>query len=128
MTETNRFVNLTVEDCVYLLELIQEMDMETAYTAKQRAYTIPKLQQIAKDSRSRKLALQDVEYLLELIEDDDLEEIEQQREMTRATLLEIQALMNQRQEMMRDINSQREQRRGRRRPATLQDLEEKFNS
>ena len=115
---TPKFVELTKEDCHYLLELIQVMDADTKYTERQRGYTIPKLQRIAKDPRSARLAFQDVDYLLELIEDDDLPESEQQREMTRTCLLEIQKLQSARFSEQENIEQQREARRARRSPAT----------
>ncbi len=118
------FVQLTPDDCTYLLNLIQEMDSETIYTQRQRGYTVPKLQKIQLDSRSARLAFQDVEYLLDLIDDDDLPEVEQQREMTRATILEIQQLQIQKQEETRGIEEQRELRRARRRP--VESLQEHF--
>ena len=113
------FVQLTKEDCQYLLNLIEEMDSDTAYTARQRGYTVPKLQKIQKDPRSARLAYQDVDYLLDLIEDDDLGEVEQYREMARASLLEIQTLQSQRFEETKNIETQREQRRARRNPSTV---------
>jgi hypothetical protein len=105
------FVQLTYEDCKYLLELIQDMDSETKYTEKQRYETIPKLQRIQQNPRSARIAFQDVEYLLDLIEDDDLLEAEAEREHARATLLEIQELQNKHLEYLRDIENQRESRR-----------------
>ena len=113
------FVQLTKEDCQYLLNLIEEMDSDTAYTARQRGYTVPKLQKIQKDPRSARLAYQDVDYLLDLIEDDDLGEVEQYREMARASLLEIQTLQSQRFEETKNIETQREQRRARRNPSIV---------
>lgn len=118
------FVQLTTEDTQYLLNLIAEMDSDTAYTARQRAYTVPKLEKISIDSRSARLAFQDVEYLLELLEDDDLPEFEQQREMTRLTLQDIQTLQNQRADETRNIEQQRQLRKARRQP--LQSLAEHF--
>lgn len=112
----SQFVQLTAEDCQYLLNLIQEMDSDTLYTVRQRGYTVPKLEKIQNDPHSARLAFQDVEYLLDLIEDDDLPEVEQQREMTRAAILEIQALQQQRQEETRNIEEQRAMRKVRRRP------------
>lgn len=109
-----QFVQLSKEDCAYLLELIQDMDSDTKYTERQRAYTVPKLLKIAEDPRSARLAYQDVEYLLDLMDDDDLAESEQQREMTRAQVLEIHSLMNMRFEETRDIETQREMRKARR--------------
>lgn len=120
----SNFVQLAAEDCTYLLNLIAELDSSTPYTAKQRGYTIPKLEKIARDGRSARLAYQDVDYLLELIEDDDLPETEQQREMTRSVILEIQSLQNQRAEETRNISEQRELRKARRRP--LEALQEHF--
>lgn len=109
-----QFVQLSKEDCTYLLELIQDMDSDTRYTERQRSYTVPKLKRIALDANSTKLAYQDVEYLLDLIEDDDLAETEVLRESARVNLLAIQNLMNSRFEETRDIESQRESRRLRR--------------
>lgn len=106
-----RFVQLTTEDCSYLLELIADMDSETAYTARQRAFTVPKLEQIKKDSRSARLARKDVEYLLELVEDDDLESFEQQRGMTTAALGEILDLQIQNQNEQQARDNERYNRR-----------------
>jgi hypothetical protein len=123
------FVQLTKEDCQYLLTLIAEMDSETTYTAKQRAYTIPKLQKIEKDPRAARLAYQDTEYLLDLIEDDDVEDaaIVQQRYMTQEKLINIQQLQEGRFNETRDIEKQREARRLRRSglKASVQALQEK---
>ncbi len=105
------FIQLTTDDCQYLLNLIYEMDSATLFTEKQRSYTVPKIQQ---DPRSARLAPQDVEYLLDLIEDDELEELEFQRELTKAQLISIQDLQNRRVEEIKSIDSQREQRRLRR--------------
>ena len=110
------FVQLTKEDCTYFLQLIEEMDMDTKFTERQRGYTIPKLQKIAQDPRSARLAFQDVEYLLDLIDDDDLPEVEQTREMARQSLVEIQSLQNQKFEETKNIEEQREVRRARRQP------------
>jgi hypothetical protein len=118
------FVQLSKDDCTYLLNLIEEMDSDTAYTARQRGYTIPKLIKIQQEPRAARLAYQDVDYLLELIDDDDLQELEQSREMARASLLEIQELQNARFQESKDIETQREQRRARRRP--MESLAEHF--
>ena len=118
------FVQLTKDDCIYLLNLIEEMDSSTLYTERQRGYTVPKLQKIGADPRTARLAYQDVEYLLDLLDDDDLEETEQQREMTRACILQIQALQVQKQEESKGIEEQRELRRTRRRP--VESLQEHF--
>jgi hypothetical protein len=109
-----KFVQLNTEDCTYLLDLIESMDSQTPYTQRQREYTIPKLKKILQDPRSSKLAYQDVDYLLDLLEDDELEETEQQREMTRVTLIDIQNLQQSRFEETQDIEQQREQRRAKR--------------
>jgi|SRR5215471_14332544 len=111
-----RFVQLTPESCTYLLELIAEMDSETSYTERQRAYTVPKLQKILQDPGSAKLAFQDVEYLLDLIEDDDLEETSGLKEDARSILLDIQNLQQSRFDEMKSIESQREARRSKRNP------------
>lgn len=111
------FVQLSPEDCTYLLELIAEMDSDTAYTERQRSYTVPKLQTIASNPRSKKLAYQDVDYLLELLEDDDLEESQQQRFMTQEKLLAIRALQDSQFARTRDIEQQRKLRRARRQPS-----------
>ena len=118
------FVQLTKEDCTYFLQLIEEMDMDTKFTERQRGYTIPKLQKIAQDPRSARLAFQDVEYLLDLIDDDDLPEVEQTREMARQSLVEIQSLQNQKFEETKNIEEQREVRRARRQP--VKSLQEHF--
>jgi hypothetical protein len=108
------FVQLTKEDCSYLLELIQEMDSDTLYTARQRAYTVPKLKKIQNDPSSAGLKRQDTEYLLDLIDDDDAPEVEFQRGLTLTTLLNIQQLQKQKAEEARGIEDQREARRARR--------------
>ncbi len=120
------FVQLTKDDCTYLLALIAEMDSATVYTERQRGYTIPKLEKIANDPRAARLAYQDVDYLLELLEDDDLPECEQQREMTRQSLLDIQALQNQKFEESKNIETERAARRNRRNPVSIEDLSEHF--
>lgn len=115
-TKPTTFVQLSPEDCMYLLTLIHEMDADTAYTERQRGYTVPKLEKIAKDPRANRLAYQDVEYLIELTEDDDLVECEQQRFMTQAKLQEIKALQDARFDATREIENQRKLRRARRQP------------
>jgi hypothetical protein len=120
----SQFVQLSKEDCQYLLDLIQVMDSDTAYTERQRGYTVPKLQKIQHNAKETRLAFQDVDYLLDLMEDDTRDFHEQQREMTRAAVLDIQALQNARFEETRDIESQRELRRARLNPERA--LNEKF--
>ena len=127
----SQFVQLSTEDTTYLLNLIEEIDADTVYTARQRAYTVPKLQRIANDPRSARLAYQDVDYLLELLEDDDLTDaeqpgIEQQRAMTQGALLEIQQLQAQRASEIQNIEDQRAARKARRRPLGVPDLQEHF--
>lgn len=112
--KTVKFVQLSPENCQYLLDLIEEMDSDTPYTARQRAYTIPKLKKILEDPNYSKLAYQDVDYLLDLIEDDDLIETMVEKEAAREKLLEIQALQSARFDETRDIEKQRELRRLRR--------------
>jgi hypothetical protein len=112
----SHFVQLTAEDCNYLLDLIQDMDSDTAYTARQRSFTVPKLQKIIKTPDQLHLNFLDVDYLLELIEDDDLPEVEQQREMTRQTLEQIQELQQARFEETRSREQQRKTRRAKRAP------------
>ena len=109
-----QFIQLTKEDCKYLLDLIQEMDSDTTYTQQQRLFTVPKLRRILNDPKSARLAYQDVDYLLELIEDDDLEELSAQKDSTRETILEIQKLQQTRFEIIQDVEKQRESRRLRR--------------
>ena len=106
-----QFIQLTKEDCKYLLDLIHEMDSDTSYTQQQRSFTVPKLRRILNDPKSARLAYQDVDYLLELIEDDDLEELSAQRDSTRLTMLEIQKLQQTRFEIIQDVEKQRESRR-----------------
>lgn len=113
---TTTFVQLSADECTYLLSLIEEMDSESKYTEKQRGYTIPKLQRIIKDPRSARLAYQDVDYLLELCEDDELYEFEQIRGMAQQTLAEIQSLQNARFNETKDIERQRNARKARRNP------------
>ena len=112
------FVQLTPEDCTFLIDLIITMDRDTKYTEKQRAYTLPKLHKIQIDPHSGRLAYQDVDYLLELIEDDDLPETEQQRFMTQEKLIAIKELQDRRFEATRDVEQQRDLRRARRNSAT----------
>lgn len=66
---TTNFIQLNREECDYLINLIHEIDGDTAYTARQRTYTVPKLIKIREDARGAKLAYQDVDYLIELLED-----------------------------------------------------------
>lgn len=91
-----RFVQLTTDDCEYLLNLINDMDADNEHTARQRSYTVPKLAAIASNPGSARLASKDVEYLLELVADDELAETEQQRWTTQGILLEIDELQRQR--------------------------------
>lgn len=116
--QNSSFVQLTPEDCTFLIDLIVTMDGDTSYTEKQRGYTLPKLRKIQNDPRSGRLAYQDVDYLLELIEDDDLPEAEQQRFMTQEKLTAIKELQDRRFEATRDIEQQRELRRARRNSAS----------
>ena len=108
------FIQLDQNDCKYLLDLIHEVDLDTRYTEKQRAYTVPKLQKIFNDPGSTRLAYQDVEYLLDLIEDDELPEAQNQRQSTKECLLDIQNLQNARFDDIRDIDNQRASRRAKR--------------
>ena len=121
-----RFVQLTNEDCQYLLDLIQDMDSETQYTEKQRKYTIPKLLAIQADPGARRLAFQDVDYLLELIEDDDLPETEVARTAALQNLLQIQALQNARFDETRSIEAQRTSRRRKRAGLEQSELQNHF--
>jgi len=114
MPQQNNFIQLSKEDCQYLLDLIEEMDSETSYTEKQKSYTVPKLKKIMEDPKSARLAYQDVEYLLDLMEDDDLEETALQKNLTRTCILEIQNLQYKRFEETRDIEVQRSRRRAKR--------------
>lgn len=114
-----QFIQLTSEDCQYLLELINDMDLETPYTEKQRSYTIPKLQKIQQDPYSARLAFQDVQYLLELIEDDvitdtSLEDLQYLQDSVKTTLLKIQSLQLTRYTEAQNIELQRQKRRARR--------------
>jgi hypothetical protein len=106
-----RFIQLSKDECHYLLTLIQEMDADTAFTAKQRSYTIPKLEKIQIDPRTVRLAFQDIEYLLDLIEDDELEHDEQIRLMTQSSLEEIRELQQASFKEKQSIEDQRESRR-----------------
>ena len=125
-----QFVQLGSDECQYLLELISEMDSSTSYTERQRGYTVPKLSKIQKDPRSARLAFQDVDYLLELIADDDLETVEQIRGMTEQTLLQIRELQTARFDEAKDIETQRELRKARRRGTLIEvqaaELQAKF--
>lgn len=119
------FVQLSQEDCSYLLSLIANMDSGTDYTEKQRGYTVPKLERIWKDPDNHRLAFQDVDYLLELLEDEEsaireyqLEDPqEQQREMTRSQLLAIQELQRKQKETFTSVRKQREARIAKRAPS-----------
>lgn len=110
----SHFVQLSKDECSYLLDLIAEMDSETTYTAKQRGYTVPKLERIGTDPRCARLAFQDIEYLLDLIEDDELEEFEQIREMCKQSLEEIRQLQQVAFRERISIEEQREVRRTKR--------------
>lgn len=128
----SQFVQLSPADCKYLLDLIEEIDKDTAFTARQRGFTIPKLKKLSNDPASARLAYQDVTYLLELIEDDELSDaeqpgIEQQRAMTQSMLLEIQSLQQRKADEIRSIEDQRESRRARRRrPPVENELQAHF--
>lgn len=111
------FVQLDGSDCAYLLELIGSMDSGTQYTAKQRTFTIPKLQRISQDPSKTRLAFQDVEYLLDLIEDDELPESEQQRTETQLKLEDILDKQKEAFEAARSIEDQRSARRALRNPS-----------
>lgn len=121
-----RFIQLTSDDCKYLLELIEDMDSDTAYTEKQRSYTVPKLNRILEDPTSQKLAFQDVDYLLELIEDDDLPETADLKENAKANLLAIQRLQNAKFDESRSIENQRNARRVKRNKLEESELQNHF--
>lgn len=91
-----RFVQLTAEDCTYLLNLIEEMDSDNEHTARQRLYTVPRLASIRDNPRAERLHPKDIGYLLELVADDELPEVEQQRWTTANVLAEIDELQKQR--------------------------------
>ena len=110
------FVALSPADCTYLLDLIEDMDSDTIYTAHQRGYTVPKLESIRDGARGARLAYQDVTYLLELIEDDQDPQFEQQRAMVQSALEEIQDLQTKHRQTRETIDQQREARRSRRQP------------
>lgn len=110
----SKFIQLSEQDCQYLLELIEELDSDTEYTKEQRGITKPKLETILQNPRSTKLNYPDVEYLLNLVDDDDLEEDEPQREAAYKSLLAIQQLQQERFQKNIEIEQQREQRRNRR--------------
>ena len=114
-----QFVQLGSDECQYLIDLIKEMDSATAFTERQRSYTLPKLAKIQKDPRSARLYYQDVDYLLELIQDDDLEEFEQIRGMTAQTICQIRELQSARFEETKNIETQRELRKARRRGTSI---------
>lgn len=111
------FVQLDNADCTYLLELIGSIDAGTQYTAKQRTFTIPKLQRILRDPSKTRLAFKDVEYLLDLIEDDELAETEQQRTETQIKLEDILNRQTKAFEAARSIEDQRSARRALRNPS-----------
>lgn len=106
------FIQLTHEQCRYLLELIHDMDSDTRYTAKQRLYTVPKLVAIANGTFDRKLMYQDVNYLLELIEDDEVPSTI--KDSTCKTLQAIKELQNEALALSEQIDEQRAQRRSKR--------------
>lgn len=111
------FVQLDKADCTYLLELIGSIDAGTQYTAKQRTFTVPKLQRILQDPSKTRLAFKDVEYLLDLIEDDELAETEQQRTETQIKLEDILNRQTKAFEAARSIEDQRSARRALRNPS-----------
>lgn len=110
----SKFIQLTASDCNYLLELIEDLDADTAYTKNQRELTKPKLLEILQKPRSAKLNYPDVEYLLDLVDDDDLESNEPERESAYKVLLAIQNLQQERYQRNIQIEQEREQRRARR--------------
>src|SRR5215469_7611125 len=91
-----QFIQLTTEEIDYLLNLISELDFDTAYTVEIRITTVEKLMAIRKQPRSYKLFYNEVTYLLELIEDDDLEADSAIRGQTLAVLEDIQNLQAKR--------------------------------
>lgn len=113
---SRNFIQLSQEDCSYLLDLIQTMDAQTQYTVKQRALTIQKLDRVEAAPEKTRLAFQDVEYLLDLIEDDELPETEQQRTETQLKLEEIMEMQKGAFESARSIEEQRAARRALRNP------------
>lgn len=118
------FVQLSTDECTYLLETIEDMDSSTAYTKRQREYTVPKLEAIRQNPQNGRLHERDITYLLELIEDDDAPQFEQIRLMTQNTLESIKALKDQRAAELEDVDKQRQMRRTRRQPA--ESLQEHF--
>lgn len=119
------FIKLARPQVEYLIDLIEDMDSETTYTAHQRSYTLPKLKRLAKDSDSCRLAYQDIEYLLELIEDDDLEDpaVKSIRASTQNTLQSILELQVEKFQGLKDLEDQRAARRERRLQRTLDSIE-----
>ena len=114
----SNFVQLTRDDCQYLLELITDMDSDTPYTERQRRHTLPKLERIIAEIDQRvyvdeptRLFYQDVDYLLDLIEDDELDETAQVRFEVRGKLIEIQALQAARWDEVKTMEQQRFERR-----------------
>ena len=122
-----QFVQLDAADCNYLLTLIAEMDSDTPYTARQRSYTVPKLQKIKAAPDKNRLAFQDTEYLLDLTEDDTLPETEQQRLMTQQKLQEILEKQQQSRDEQINIEEQRAARRSRREGLQLEELAKHFS-
>jgi hypothetical protein len=100
------FIQLTTNECDYLVNLINEVDGDTAYTARQRTYTIPKLFKIREDARGAKLAYQDVDYLLELLEDSPPQE-----ESLMDKLVAIRDLQDNKFAELKSIEDQRSARR-----------------
>lgn len=119
-----KFVQLSKDECTYLLDAIKEMDADTRYTARQREYTVPKLARILENPQSARLHDRDISYLLELIEDDDAPQFEQIRLMTQNTLEEIKSLKTERAAELEDVDKQRQLRRARRQP--IENLQEHF--
>lgn len=108
MTNTPH-IQLTKEQIKYLLELIIDMDNDTVYTARQRAYTVPKLTGMLDGTFDRKLMFKDVSYLIELIEDDEVPS--PYRNSTYDTLIAIQKLQSERFQEYANIDEQRNKRR-----------------
>lgn len=117
------FLQLTKEDCAYLLRLIETLDSTTPHTARQRTFTIPKLQQIAYDPLSARLAYQDVRYLLDLLEDYlDSQFLDS---VVYAKLLEIRKLQDTRWIERQQIDRERAERRAHHKTSIV-DLKEHF--
>lgn len=109
------FKQLSPEGIDYLTTLINEDDAQ--YCAKQRSITSNKLINLKNNPEHTRLHNLDIEYLLDLIEDDEMESVEQIRLMTKGELEDIKALKDEAARVFALEETEREERRNRRRSA-----------